>query len=199
MQFTTSSLISLARTKLLELGTEILSDSTMLTYAQLAYQDICLRIFPNSQIVSATLAVTNGVAPLPDDFGTLYTDANNSKYNIFPELSISDFARNIANAIAVEDGELKVSPSTTTSVTIYYWPSFTALSDTSNPAIHTYFQELVIYGIMFRALEDLQDPDQSTYYEGKYEARLAQKNNVISEWEEAAQQGGSFFNEQRLI
>lgn len=198
-QLTTSYLISLARKKMLETGSEVLEDATLITYAQFTYQDIYMRVFPNAKIKSATVAFTNGVGALPADFGTLYGDPNNPKNNIYQEVSIADFARAEGNAITVQEGEFKINPDSVTSANIFYWPTYADITASQNPQISTYFQELIIYGIMARAYEDLQDLETSVFYDNKYEAKLALKQSVLSEYEEGSMQGGVLFNGISLI
>lgn len=198
-QLTTSYLISLARKKMLEAGTEILDDATLVTYAQFTYQDIYMRVFPNSKIKSAVVAFANGEGALPADFGTLYGDPNNPKNNIYQEVSIADFARATGNAITVQEGVFKINPNTITSANIFYYPAYADISAVQNPQIHTYFQELIIYGIMARAYEDLQDLETSVFYDNKYEAKLALKQSVLSEYEEGSMSGGVLFNGLNLL
>ncbi len=195
---TTSQILSLARNKLLEQGTEIISDETILIYANLAYQDVARRIFPASSILSATVNFTAGVGTLPANFGTLYGDTyvNGRSYQ---EQSIADFSNASSNALVVEGGTLKVYPTTTASLSIKYYPSFPDLTTLVNPTINSYFHELIVYGILYRAYEDLQDEPLSKYYRDKYEAELNQKISVQSSYEEDNVRGGQMFTDQRLI
>lgn len=180
---------------MLEEGTEILDDETLLLYADFAYQDLVKRAFPNNSILTASVNFVSGVGTLPASFGTLYGDAQENPYNVYPEMSINDFARNVTgNAITFEDGELKIYPADTKTLTVRYYPTYTTLSLSQNPTIDAYFHELIIYGILARAYEDLQDDELASFYLGKYESMLKQKLSSYSLYEEGSQRGGQLFN-----
>lgn len=194
---TTAEILSLARAKLLEAGTEILTDATLLIYANLAHKDVIKKAFPNSAITTATVTFTSGSGTLPSSFGTLYTDAYDSNYNIFPEVSPSDFIRKLAsseNAVVIEGGVIKVSPATTSSLTVKYYPTYTTLSAVINPTIDEYLHEPIVYGILWRAFEDLQDWELSTFHKANFKTMLDEKLNNLSNYEEEAQRGGAMFN-----
>lgn len=194
---TTAQILELSRLKLLESGTEIISDTTLLIYANLAHKDVIKKAFPNTAVTTATVTFTSGVGTLPATFGTLYTDAYDVNNNIFPEVSISDFIRNNAssiNSVVIEGGTIKVSPSSTTSLTIKFYPTYDTLTSSVNPTIDEYLHEPIIYGILARAFEDLQDPELSQFYEKKFDVMLEKKLSNLSNYEEEAQRGGVMFN-----
>jgi len=194
MSLTVIQIFSLARAKLLEATTEILSDDTLLIYANLAQLDLIKRTFTNDKIQSATVTFTNGVGSLPSDFGTLYGSGQDSSNNTFEEVSIEDFDNKITNnMITVEGGTLKAYPTTTTSLAIKYYPKTTTLTTGSTPSVNEYFHECIVYGILARAFEDLQDESLSAYYAGKYEAMVNQKISAQSNYEEGNQRGGQMF------
>lgn len=200
MALTTNQITTLARAKLLETGTEILSDETLLIYANLAQQDIFKRAFPNSQILSATVNFTAGVGTLPSYFGTLYGDALQGTNNFFPELSIEDFKKQtLSQAVTIEGGTMKVYPTTTSSLTIKYYPTFPTMTAGVDPTIDSYFHECIVYGILHRAFEDLRDETLSQFYRTKYENELNQKIAVQSNYEEGNQRSSQMFSEQNLI
>ena len=121
---TTQQIITLARTKLLEVQDEIVKDDTLLIYANLAYQDIIKRSFVNNAIISEDINFVNGEADLPVLFGTLYSDAMDASGNVFSEVSISDFPRYGGNnAITISGGKILVSPSSTSTLRINYYPT----------------------------------------------------------------------------
>ncbi len=198
MDLTTTQLVDIARSKLLEIGTEILSDATLLIYANWTKQDINKRIFPASSILSATVNFTSGTGSLPSDFGTLY-GSGYSNTTPFQEVTAGDFSSADGYAITVEGGSLKVYPTTTGSLTIKYYPKYNTLSAMVNPNMDSYFQELIVYGILFRAYEDLQDEEMSMQYESKYEKKLAQKLAAQSNYEEDNVRGGQLFNSLDLL
>lgn len=200
MTLTTNQIIALARIKLLEKTTEILTDETLLIYANLAQDDIKKRTFTNDQILTATIAITAGVGTLPALFGTLYGDAYTADSKFYPELSIDDFnKKTLGQSVTIEGNTIKVYPTTVASILIKYFPTYAALTATANPTLNEYFHELIVYGILHRAFEDLQDVEMSKYYEGKYETDIIKKSGVQSNYEEDNRKGGQLFTEQRLI
>jgi len=197
---TTIQILNLARIKLLEATSEIISDDTILIYTNLAYSDLQKRIFTNDKILSATLTFTNGVSPTPTLFGTLYGSGQDSSNNIFEEVSIEDFDNKVQyNMITVEGGNIKIYPNTTSSVNIKYYPTFATLTSGSNPSINEYFHEAIVYGILARAFEDLQDQELASFYDAKYESMITKKTSIQSNYEEVNQRGGVMFSYQKLI
>ena len=165
---TTAQILSLARAKILEEQDDIVDDTTLLIYANLTNQDVYKKVFPNNQIVSATLTFTGGVATLPSTFGTLYGDPLDADRNAYPELSIDDFnKRTLPYSVTIEGGSMKVYPTTVTSLTVKYYPTFPDITSSVNPTIDSYFHECIVYGILFRVYEDLQDESLSFYYKNK--------------------------------
>jgi hypothetical protein len=194
---TTAQITQLVRLKLLESGTDIISDATLLIYANLAHKDVIKKAFPNSSVTTATVTFTAGVGTLPATFGTLYTDAIDSNDNIFPEVSIADFVRKEAggeNCVTIEGGTIKASPTTTASLVIKYYPTYETLTASVNPTIDEYLHEPIIYGTLARAYEDLQDPELSQFYSNKFDTMLDKKLSVLSNYEENAERGGQMFN-----
>lgn len=199
MSLTTVQIITLARSKLLEKTSEIISDETLLIYANLTQNDILMRVFPNSHIGSATVALSSGVGSLPAGFGTLYGEATGSDNNSYEEVSINDFAQGVnPYSVTIENGQLKVS-NNISSITIKYYKTFDDVTSGINPQVHNYLQELYIYGILERAFEDLQDEALSAYYKSKYESEIAKRSQIISSYEETNQRGGQMFSDQTLI
>lgn len=197
---TTNQILQAVRAKVLETTTEVLTDATLLLYVNLTYQDVYKRIFPNDQILSATVTFTNGVGSLPATFGTLYGDAREGTNNFFPELSIEDFNKQTtAQGVTIEGGQMKVFPTTTSSLTIKYYPTFPDLTTTVNPTINSYFHYPIVLGATSMVHEDLQDEQLSKYYYDKYEAELTRRMSVQSNYEEDNQRGGQFFVQQDLI
>lgn len=197
---TTIQILSLARAKLLESTTEIITDENILIYANLAYQDIIKRVFTNDKILTATISFTNGVGTLPTLFGTLYGSAQDIGTQIFEEVSIEDFDNKMSDRmVTIEGGTIKVYPTTTSSLIIKYYPTFAALTAGSNPSINEYFHECIVYGILDRAFEDLQDESLSAFYHAKYENMITQKTAVQSNYEEGNQRGGEMFTYIQLL
>lgn len=197
---TTNQILQSVRAKVLETTTEVLSDSTLLLYVNLVYQDVYKRIFPNDQILSATVTFTSGTGTLPAQFGTLYGDALQGTSNNFPELSIDDFNKQtLSQAVTIEGGSMKVYPTSTTSLMIKYYPTFPDLTTVVNPTINSYFHIPIVYGAVSMCLEDLQDEALSKYYFDKFEVELAKRTSAQSMWEEGNQRSAQMFGEQNLI
>lgn len=197
MSLTTTQILTLARKKVLEYEDDILDDATLLIYANLTQEDLKKKVFTNASIKTATVAFTSGVGTPPTDFGTLASDAYQSATNTaipFPEISISDYARGDIYGITIEAGQFKVVPSSTASLYIRYYPTITTMTSSVDPSIDSYFHELIVYGIIYRALEDLQNEVNSKYYRDKYDYELTQKLNAQSNYEEGNQRGGQMFN-----
>lgn len=202
MQLTTTQIITLARAKLLETTPEILTDETLLIYANLTYHDLIKRTFTADSILSATVAFTNGVGTLPAGFGTLYGSAQDTGNRQFEEVSIEDFDnKTLSCMVTIEGGQIKAYPTTTATLNIKYYPTFDNLTITpsTTPGINEYFHELIVYGILSRAFEDLQDEELAMTYDKKYENGLLKKTSVQSNYEENNQRGGQMFTEQNLI
>lgn len=199
---TTAQILALVRAKILEEEDDIINDDTLLIYANLAYKDVIKRTFPSNSILTATVSFTNGVGAFPSLFGTLYTDALDANGNVFPELSIADFARNNSgNAITVEGGTLKVLPTTTASLVVKYYPTYPTLNTSTpvNPTIDEFLHEPIVYGTIYRAFEDLQDFELAQFYEAKFTNMLSEKLSALSNYEETAQKGGAMFNGINII
>ena len=200
MQLTVTQILSLSRAKLLEQTTEVVSDETLLIYANLAQQDIIKRTFTNDKVLSATVTFTSGTGSQPATFGTLYGSAQDSAGNVFEEVSIEDFDnKTLDRMITVEGGSFKCYPTSTASLNIKYYPATTTLTSGSTPSVNDYFHECIVYGILMRAFEDLQDESLSAYYAGKYEAELTKRSQNQSNYEEGNQRGGQMFTYQNLM
>ena len=193
---TTNEIILIARKKLLEAGTEILDDETVLIYANQVYLDLQKKTFPNSAIKTASVVFVNGIATPPTDFGTIYGDAYDVNNNFFSEMSIADFARlgGVGTGLVVQAGQIKLSPTQNLTLTVPYYPKFNDLTTVQNPQIDAYFHEPIIYGIMARAFEDLQDFELALTYQNKYKEMVIERTGVLSNYEEDGQRGGQMFN-----
>jgi hypothetical protein len=197
---TSSQILQLVRAKILESTTDIITDDTLYLYANLTKEDIIKRAFPNNQITSATITFTSGVGTLPTNFGTLYGDAFKNIGNYFPELSIDDFQKQtLTQSVTIEGGTIKVYPTETASLTIKYYPTYPDISASVSPTFDAYFHEPIVYGVLARAYEDLQDPELASLNATKYENMLNQKIANQSNYEEGNQRGGQMFSEQDLL
>lgn len=197
---TTNEIIKLARRKLLEVTTDVLPTDIMLIFANESYKDVYKRIYPMTDVTTATITMTSGVGTLPTTFGTMYGDARDSSDNTYPEVTIEDFHREqMERMVTVEGGELKVYPLDVSSLVIHMWPKPVALSTTQDPTIDDFFHELIVYGILWRAHEDLQDEELATFYRQKFNNELADKSSAQSVYEETNQRGAVMFTYQNLL
>jgi len=197
---TTQEIIRLARRKLLETTTDVLPDDVMLTYANESYKDVYKRSFSNNDITSATVSLVGGTATLPTSFGTMYGDAQDSTGQFYPEQTIEDFDREeLERAVTIEAGEIKVRPATVPELTIRFWPKPETLTNSVNPTIDDYLHEPIIYGILWRAHEDMQDEELASYFKGRFLQDLKERQSVLSNYQENNQRGGVMFNHQTLV
>lgn len=200
MALTTLQILALARNKILEKTNDVVSDETMLIYANLAYQDVIRKISPKRSIQKANVVFTNGVGALPADFGTIYTDAMDSQGNYYPEMSIADFIRaDGQNAICIENNQFKATNNLNATLTVYFWPSYQALTTAVNPSINDAFHEVLVYGIVYRAFEDLQDPELATYYKNEFQTKIKENSDDLSSYDEDGQRGNVMFNPINIV
>ena len=198
---TTNQITAAIRRKVLETTDEIVSDSTVLLYANEAYKEVYKRVFTTNQIQSATLTCAAGVCTLPSGFGRVYGKAEDTAGNFYTEYPIADFERDDFNyGFTIEGGELKTLPTDITSLDIKYYVGPAEMTTTVNPTeIDDYFHEVIMYGGIARVHEDLQDEDLSTFYANKAETELQRRISNQSSYEEINQQGGEMFSRQTLI
>jgi hypothetical protein len=197
---TVTQILSLARAKLLEQTTEIISDETLLIYADLVHKDLLKKVFTNNKVLSATVTFTSGSGTLPSLFGTLYGSAKDANDNVFEEVSIEDFDnRTLDQMVTIEGGTIKCYPTSTTALSIKYYPTAATLTVGATLAVDEYFHECMVYGIVARAFEDLQDQELSSFFQSKYNALLSEKMAVQSNFEEGNQRGGQLFTYTRLL
>lgn len=197
---TTNEILNAVRRKALEVSTDIISDVTLLLYANQAYMDVYKRIYVNSDITSTTLALTGGAVAVPAGLGTLYGDAVDSAGNLYPEVPIEDFhRRTLGRMVTIEAGFIKAYPVDTSSLTVRYWPKPDALVADSTPSIDEFFHEPIIYGTLARVFEELQDEELSNHYRSRFNTDMAERAAVQSAYEETNQRGAVMFTDQNLI
>jgi len=196
----TLEILKLAKRKLLEVTTDVIPDDILLIFANQAYMDVYKRVFPMSDIATTTLTMTSGSVTLPSTFGTLYGDATDADGNYYVEVPIEDFYREqTERMVTIEGGALKVYPDTVSALTVRYWPKPETLTNIVDPSIGEFFHEPIVYGIIWRAYEDLQDDELSTLYKQKFEQMITEKAGIQSNYEENNQRGAVMFNYQSLI
>lgn len=199
---TTTQIQSLIRRKILEETSDLVSDKTILLNANLAYDELAIRTATRDQIKQATITLTNGVGTLPADFGAAYGPGYKSATDRtkFQEKTISGIdGDQIGYGFAINDGQIIVTPDSTSQIIIRYYPTYTALSSAQNPEINSYFHELIAYGAIWRIYEDLQDEATSEFYREKFEDMFTKKYNAISHYQEDNVDGNVMFNGIRVI
>lgn len=197
---TVTQILALSRAKLLEQTTEVISDETLLIYADLTHKDLLKKVFTNNKVSSATVTFTSGSGTLPALFGTLYGSAKDANDNVFEEVSIEDFDnKTLDRMVTIEGGTIKCYPTSTASLAIKYYPTAATLTVGATLAVDEYFHECMVYGIISRAFEDLQDVELAVTFAGKYNSLLQEKMAVQSNYEEGNQRGGQLFTHTNLL
>jgi hypothetical protein len=197
---TTNEITAAARRKVLETTTEIVSDSTVLLYANQAYIEVYKRAYSANQVESSTVTCTDGVCTLPADYGRMYSKALDTDENEYEEVSIANFHQEELDYVyTIENGQLLVDNEDITSLTVRYYPQPAELTDSVDPTIDPYYHEPIVYGTVWRIYEDLQDEELSQFYKEKFESDLNQRVALQSSYEENNQRGGEMFSYQRLI
>ena len=197
---TTNQIKSAIRSKALEETSDIISESKLDLFVNLAYKDIQYSSFTNDQIRTAEVVFTNGEGDLPEGFGTMYGPAYDHAGNRYQEQSIEAFDRDDgSNAIVVEGGKLRIKPAATITLTVKFYPNYDPLSDSQDPEVHEYLHELIIYGGLYRAHEDLQNEALAQYYKLRFEQELQVRNAKIANYEDDNQGGNEMFIGKRLI
>ena len=198
---TTNEIIATARRKVLETTDEIVSADAAFTYINQANIEVHKRVFTTNKIVSQTVVCTAGVCTLPATYGRMYSRAIDQNGRDFEEVSIADFydEENLSYRYAVDNGQIKVSEDDVSSLVVRFYTKPETLSDTVDPSIDEYFHEVIMYGVVWRMHEDLQDEELATYYQNKFEDELKRRIANQSSYEENNQRGGQMFTDQRLI
>ena len=197
---TTNEITQAARRKVLETTSEIVSDSTVLLYANQSYKEVWKRAFTSNQVITADIVCSNGVCTLPSDYGRMYSRTIDSDNNQFAEMSIADYHQtDPLSAFTIDEGDLLITDTEVTLLTIRYYIEPATLTAAVNPSIDEYLHEPIVYGIVWRIHEDLQDEELSTHYKKKFDEELSRRLTSQSAYEEANQRGGEMFGYQTLI
>lgn len=198
---TTNQIIATARRKVLETTDAIVSDETALLYANESYIEVYKKVVTANKIVTQTVTCTAGVCTLPATYGRMYTNAKDQNGREFVEVSIADFLNDDLDGYVytIDNGTIKVSQDDVATLTVRFYAKPETLSDTVNPTVDEYFHEVIMYGVVWRMHEDLQDEELSTFYRNKFNDELNNRMAVQSTYEESNQRGGQMFTDQRLI
>lgn len=198
---TTNEILAAARRKVLETTDEIISDTTALLYANQAYIEVYKQVVTGNKVASETVACSAGVCTLPTTYGRMYTNALDQNNREFTEVSIADFIDedSIGYYYTIENGTIKVSEDDVTTLTVRFYAKPATLTTLVDPSIDEYFHEVIVYGVVWRMHEDLQDEELSSYYQNKFADELKRRMSNQSNYEESNQRGGQMFVDQRLI
>ena len=197
---TTNEITTAIRRKVLETTDEIVSDETVLLYANQSYIEVYKRVFTSNEVISATVSCSNGVCTLPTRYGRMYSKALDADLNEFEEVSIADYNQNdFERVYTIEEGSLLVNKTDITSLTVRYYEQPETLTSSVDPSIDDYFHEVIIYGGIWRVQEDLQDEELAEFYQNRFESELTRRIASQSSYEETNQRGGEMFGYQQLI
>lgn len=197
---TSNEIIATARRKLLEENTDLISDATLFQYANESYREIRKRLKMSNEITPATISCSNGVCTLPTDFGALYSYVYDADGNSYDEYSVADYEiGDFDFGVTIKSGQLLTNKTDVSSLTINYYKKAATLSASQDPEIDELFHEVIMYGVVWRGQEELQDEELATYYQTKFEAEFKRKSEIQSSYEEGNQRGGQLFTPQTLI
>jgi hypothetical protein len=198
---TTNEITAAARRKVLETTDEIVSNETVLLYANQSYIEVYKRVFTSNEIKSATVACTNGVCTLPANYGRMYTKATDEEGKEYEEVSIADFHQfdDLRPVYTIQNDQILVKNEDAASLVVRYYEQPERLAVNVDPSIDEYFHEVIVYGTVWRIHEDLQDEELATYYQEKFESELSRRIGNQSQYEESNQRGGEMFVPQSLI
>jgi len=195
MRLETKEIIKRARAKILELTDEVITAESVLQYANLSYDEIQIRVRSNSMLTSVLIPISGSVGTLPDLFGTFYGSPKDNNGNIIRVVPLQNVIRAASSErVCSRMGqEVKLpTDSQISSLEVVYYAKYDALTVANSPETDETFDEPMIYGIVYRALEDLQDPELSTYYKGLYDNMILDRASFLSSYEENATEGEIF-------
>lgn len=202
---TTQQILGLARDKLLEIGDAIVTSEKLLIFANLAQDEIAKDIYTDDMTISTTLSFVGGVATIPTDWESHRLSKDSlipGQGSVFEWVNLEDFrAGKYTKMIAKINGQLAVYPtSTATLYTDYYkkLPNM-SISPVVNSALDPSLVELIVYGILYRAFEDLQEWDIAKEMRGKFETEKQLKARRVSQAEKKPQKSGEMFNPISII
>lgn len=201
MRLTTAQILAVARRKLLETSDAIFTDDDLLLYANLAKDDIVDSGLTPDRLKTLAIAFTAGVATAPSDFQTHYLSKDSAvpgEGNTFEWVSLEDFRAKKYDRMLCLLGadQLMVYPTATASLFTDYYQRMDDMS--VDPVVDSYLDasllELIVYGILHRAFEDLQDFELAKVYREKYAVEMGLKTQNLSYAQESPQEGGELLN-----
>lgn len=187
MRLKTNQIIKLARSQLLELTTDVLSEDAVMNFLNLTYQDLQMRVLDNSRLLTVTLVTTSGEADLPENFAAFYgkpIDEMKQPVRIMP---LQGFIRaSDGDRVATKSGNKIKVKGNITSLSLVYYTFYDVLEFADTPETHAYLDECLVQGIIYRALKHLQDPELAQVEKNSYDAMVEEKSALISLMDENA-------------
>lgn len=204
--FTTQKLIAEAREIILETTDEIVDDDTLLLYANLTKDDIAMRVPAKEFRQVFTVNFVGGLGAIPTNFVSVYKVRDTAVVgtgNDFDNYERDEFlGANFDYGLSQINGQFAVYP---TSTPVLYIDAFISVPDMTDgdgdlpTGVPSYLQELIIPGIVYRALRKLQEDNRANFYQGLYESELSKKSSAISNIQEQGQQDGALFTPIRIL
>ena len=202
-QLTATQIIVLARKKILEVSTAILSDDDLLLYANLAKDDVAKRLLSNDLIKPTTLSFSGGQATKPTDFESHYLSKDSQtpgQGNVFEWVNLEDFrAGKYERMLTLVDGKILVFPTNTSLLYTDYYKKLDDMTSGGACPLDSALHLAIVYKTAAHAFQDLQDFELSEHFEKKYEIEFGVKGQAISYSEESSQQSNELFNPIQII
>jgi hypothetical protein len=192
---TTKDILKLIRIKILEQTDEVVLGTTIISYLNLTYQDIQIKSQDKSRIATSSISIVLNEGTLPTDFGTQLGKPKNQNGEIVSILGLQDFRRSLKTDLVctIMNGKVLVKEdSKISSLVIDYYKSYLPLSVSQDPETNAYFDECLIYGAVYRAMEDIQDHELSIYFKNIYDNMLVEKMAMLSAYQEQSQESTMF-------
>jgi len=192
---TTKDILKLIRIKILEQTDEVVLGTTIISYLNLTYQDIQIKSQDKSRIATSSISIVLNEGTLPTDFGTQLGKPKNQKGEIVSILGLQDFRRSLKTDLVctIMNGKVLVKEdSKISSLVMDYYKSYLPLSVSQDPETNAYFDECLIYGAVYRAMEDIQDHELSIYFKNIYDNMLVEKMAMLSAYQEQSQESTMF-------
>lgn len=193
MRLNTNQIIKLARSQLLELTTDVLSEDNVMRFLNLTYQDLQMKVMDNGRLVSTTLSIVSGEAELPALFASFYGKPLDQDKRPATIISLQDFIRSGKSdrVISKQGNKLKVKGDIT-SLELLYYTFFENLALGDEPQTHAYLDECLVQGIIYRGLAHLQDAELAQVEKNNYDAMVSEKEALISLQEENSTESSLF-------
>lgn len=200
-------MILMARNKILEKTEVIFSDAQLLLFANQSKDDIALKAPNQDHLTMTTLGFVAGLATKPTDFQTHYLTKDSSTPGVGNEyfwMNIKDFQKGVATTgltrlISQMGSNLQIFPVENKTLYTWYYKKLPDMALADVCPLQQGFQEACMYGIVYRAFEDLQDFELGKYFETIYKTKIIEKGRDISLSDENSRNNGALFNGIQII